>query len=76
LEKSTTHIEVESETERESGVKIVDLLRGVKKSMRGVNPILKATFDILHSLVDNKIVLTLAPIVKDIGVLGVFGFLI
>jgi hypothetical protein len=44
--------------------------------MRGVNPILKATFDILHSLVDNKIVLTLAPIVKDIGVLGVFGFLI
>ncbi len=76
LEKSTTRIEVESETERESGVKIVDLLRGIKKSMRGTNPILKATFDILHSLVDNKIVLTLAPIVKEVGVLGVFGFLI
>ncbi|NBU97431.1 MAG: FHA domain-containing protein [Spirochaetia bacterium] len=76
LEKSTTRIEVEPEKEIESGVKIVDLLRSVKKSMRGVNPILKATFDILHSLVDNKIVLTLAPIVKEVGVLGVFGFLI
>ncbi len=77
LEKSTTRVEVESETERESGVKIVDLLRGVKKSMRvGINPILKRSFDILHSLVDNQIVLTLAPIVKDAGVLGVFGFLL
>jgi hypothetical protein len=44
--------------------------------MRGINPILKAPFDILHSLVDNKIVLTLAPIIKEVGVLGVFGFLI
>ena len=76
LEKSSTRIEVEAEKEIESGVKIVDLLRGFKKSMRGVNPILKATFDTLHSLVDNKIVLTLAPIIKEVGVLGVFGFLI
>ncbi len=76
LEKSSTRIEVEAEKEIESGVKIVDLLRGVKKSMRGINPILKAPFDILHSLVDNKIVLTLAPIIKEVGVLGVFGFLI
>jgi len=76
VEKSTTRIEVEPEKELESGVKIVDLLRGVKKSMRGVNPILKASFDILHSLVDNRIVLTLAPIIKEAGVLGIFGFLL
>lgn len=76
IEKSTTRIEVEPEKELESGVKIVDLLRGVKKSMRGVNPILKASFDILHSLVDNRIVLTLAPIIKEAGVLGIFGFLL
>ena len=76
VEKSTTRIEVEPEKENESGVKIVDLLRGVKKSMRGVNPILKASFDILHSLVDNRIVLTLAPLVKEAGVLGIFGFLL
>ena len=76
IEKSTTRIGVEPEKELESGVKIVDLLRGVKKSMRGVNPILKASFDILHSLVDNRIVLTLAPIIKEAGVLGIFGFLL
>lgn len=76
IEKSAIRMEVEPEKEQESGVKIVDLLRDVKKSMRGVNPILKASFDILHSLVDNQIVLTLAPIVKESGVLGIFGFLL
>ena len=76
VEKSATRVELEPEKEKESGVKIVDLLRSVKKSMRGVNPVLKASFDILHSLLDNEIVLTLAPILKETGLMGVFGFLI
>ena len=76
VEKQATRIDIEPEKEKESGVRIVDLLRGVKKSMRGANPILKASFAILHSLVDNQIVLTLAPILKETGVMGIFGFLI
>ena len=76
VEKSATRVELEPEKEKESGVKIVDLLRSVKKSIRGVNPVLKASFDILHSLLDNEIVLTLAPILKETGLMGVFGFLI
>ena len=74
----TLKVEGEQKTpnEKDSGVKLVDLLRGIKKSMRGVNPILKTSFDILHSLVDNQIVLTLAPIIKESGALGMFGFLL
>ncbi|MCZ8155784.1 MAG: FHA domain-containing protein [Leptospira sp.] len=59
-----------------SDIQIVDTFRAVHVSLRKTASPIKTCFTILKSLVDNEIVLTVAPIVKKMGVTGPFSFLI